>query len=78
MPTRTTRMCTIGTRISWSPADVDEDDPLLDVMRLRYGASSLHGKFGPRFVLTDQVTEAYRTPLDTIQQFVYGYCDFVR
>jgi SAM-dependent methyltransferase len=44
----------------------------LDVVR--YGADSLHGEFGSRFRLLESSEQLHRTPMGTIQQFLYCYC----
>jgi 2-polyprenyl-3-methyl-5-hydroxy-6-metoxy-1,4-benzoquinol methylase len=40
----------------------------------RYDADSLHGEFGARFRLIDQMKEQHRTPFGTMQQFLYCFC----
>jgi 2-polyprenyl-3-methyl-5-hydroxy-6-metoxy-1,4-benzoquinol methylase len=44
----------------------------LDVVR--YNADSLHQEFGVHFHLLGSSTELHRTPLGTIQQFLYCLC----
>lgn len=44
----------------------------LDVVR--YDAESLHREFGIHFRMLGSSTELHRTPLGTIQQFLYCYC----
>ncbi len=44
----------------------------LDVRR--YDAASLHGEFGARFRLIDQMQELHETPFGTTQQFLYCFC----
>jgi 2-polyprenyl-3-methyl-5-hydroxy-6-metoxy-1,4-benzoquinol methylase len=44
----------------------------LDVVR--YDAESLHKQFGVRFRLLESAEELHRTPLGTVQQFLYCLC----
>lgn len=44
----------------------------LDVVR--YEAETLHREFGVHFPLLGSSKELHRTPLGTIQQFIYCYC----
>jgi 2-polyprenyl-3-methyl-5-hydroxy-6-metoxy-1,4-benzoquinol methylase len=44
----------------------------LDVVR--YDSSALHGEFGPKFQLLDNVTELHETPWGAPQQFLYCFC----
>jgi SAM-dependent methyltransferase len=44
----------------------------LDVVR--YDTESLHREFGVRFRLLGSSKELHRTPVDTIQQFLYCFC----
>lgn len=44
----------------------------LDVQR--YDAESLHGAFGGRFRLIDNIKELHHTPFGTTQQFLYCFC----
>jgi SAM-dependent methyltransferase len=41
---------------------------------VRYDAESLHHEFGRRFRMLGSSTELHRTPLQTVQQFLYCYC----
>lgn len=41
---------------------------------VRYDADSLHREFGAHFRLLGSSKELHRTPLGTIQQFLYCYC----
>jgi ubiquinone/menaquinone biosynthesis C-methylase UbiE len=53
-----------------------EDGPLhcsgLPVMR--YDPNTLHAEFGSPFTLVQHEREEHRTPLGTLQKFVYCYC----
>jgi len=44
----------------------------LDVVR--YSAESLHHEFGTSFRLVESSRQLHQTPFDTIQQFLYCYC----
>jgi len=52
------------------------DGPLrcsgLDVVR--YSPAALHAEFGVDFELVDNTREIHRTPMGTVQQFIYCYC----
>jgi len=41
---------------------------------VRYDADSLHREFGRRFRMLGNSKELHRTPLETVQQFLYCYC----
>lgn len=41
---------------------------------VRYDAASLHKEFGARFRLVESLQELHKTPIGTIQQFLYCYC----
>lgn len=41
---------------------------------VRYSADALHAEFGAPFTLLRHEKEAHRTPMGTVQQFVYCYC----
>jgi SAM-dependent methyltransferase len=41
---------------------------------VRHDAESLHGEFGPRFLLMGSSKELHQTPFGTTQQFLYCYC----
>lgn len=41
---------------------------------VRYDAESLHNQFGVRFHLLGSSKELHRTPIGTVQQFVYCWC----
>ncbi len=41
---------------------------------VRYRADALHAEFGEPFTLLRHEKESHRTPLGTVQQFVYCYC----
>lgn len=45
----------------------------LDVVR--YDADALHGEFGASFRLVEHLTELHRTPVGSIQQFIYCFCN---
>jgi SAM-dependent methyltransferase len=44
---------------------------------MRYSASQLHAEFGKSFILVHHDKEEHRTPLGTVQKFVYCYCRMV-
>lgn len=41
---------------------------------VRYDADSLHREFGRRFSLMETSTLLHKTPIGTVQQFLYCYC----
>jgi len=40
----------------------------------RYAPNELHGEFGPSFELVEHASEAHKTPMGSIQHFIYCHC----
>lgn len=40
----------------------------------RYAPDQLHGEFGPSFELIEHASEEHKTPLGSVQHFVYCHC----
>jgi hypothetical protein len=41
---------------------------------VRYDPDRLHDEFGAAFELVEHTSEDHRTPIGTVQQFIYCYC----